>query len=160
MIRFENISMVQIPSRQEYIDLVISKIFGSINQSIQIVNDINAKMGAAGENDFDVSLFGFGVNLAIDEAINNALVHGNCRDPKKVINVTYAISTDHLKLTIEDEGEGFDVAAIPVEAGLDPSQGRGIILMRNFMDKVVYNTKGNKVTMYKYRRSGGTAVKC
>lgn len=160
MIRFENISMVQILSKQEYIDLVISKIFVSINQSIQIVNDINAKMKEAGENDFDVSLFGFGVNLAIDEAINNALIHGNCRDPKKIINITYAISTDHLKLTVEDEGEGFDVSAIPIEAGLNPNQGRGIILMRNFMDKVVYNAKGNKVTMYKYRRTGGTGVKC
>ncbi|PKK91639.1 MAG: hypothetical protein CVV64_02945 [Candidatus Wallbacteria bacterium HGW-Wallbacteria-1] len=160
MIKFENISYLQIPSRQEYIDVVITRIFSSINQSLQIVNDLNVKMGSAQESDFDVSLFGFGVNLAIDEAIRNALIHGNDRDPRKVININYTISNDHLKIMIEDQGDGFHVSDLPQQAGNDPSQGRGIILMRNFMDKVTFNEKGNRVTMIKFKKSGGGSRQC
>lgn len=160
MIKFENISYLQIPSRQEYIDVVITKIFSSVNQSLQIVNDLNVKMGSAEESDFDVSLFGFGVNLAIDEAIRNALIHGNNRDPRKMININYTISNDHLKIMIEDQGDGFQVATLPQAAGANPDQGRGIILMRNFMDKVTFNEKGNRVTLVKYRKSGVGGREC
>lgn len=148
MIRFENISYIQIPSRREYIDLVISKIFKTINSSVEIVNKINLSFTNTAV--FDNAIFGFGVNLAIDEAIQNALSHGNLRDPSKVINISYNISPDFLKISIMDQGDGFNIESYRNNRDDNPEAGRGIILMRNFMDKVYYNDKGNKVTMIKY----------
>lgn len=151
MIRFENITYIQIPSRREYIDLVISKIFKSVNSSVEVVNRINLSFTDSAS--FDTSIFGFGVNLAIDEAIQNALSHGNLRDPSKVINISYTVSPEFLKITIKDEGDGFNVEEYIKNRKEHPEAGRGIILMRNFMDKVYYNEKGNKVTMIKYHNT-------
>jgi two-component sensor histidine kinase len=149
---------VQIPSRREYIELVISKIFKSVNISIELVNKINLQITNGPE--VDSSLFGFGVNLAIDEAIQNALSHGNRRDSNKFINISYLVSPSELKVTIQDEGEGFDVDNYIKTRKDNPEEGRGIILMRNFMDKVYYNKKGNKVTMIKYHTHREAGQKC
>ncbi|MDP7423025.1 MAG: ATP-binding protein [bacterium] len=155
MIKFENISYVEIPSRQDYIDIVITKVFDSINKAVLLVNELNYKLGETEDTSFDVGLFGFGINLSIDEAIRNAVVHGNRRDPTKRINLSYGVSPSKLEITIEDDGDGFDVDAV-LNGKIPNFAGRGILLLRNFMDKVIFNEKGNKVTMIKFRnRSGG-----
>lgn len=154
MIRFENVSYVEIPSRQEYIDMVITKVFDSINKAVLLVSELNYKLGESENTSFDVGLFGFGMNLSIDEAIRNAVVHGNRRDPTKRINLTYGVSPSKLEITIEDEGDGFDVDAV-LNGTIPNFTGRGILLIRNFMDKVVFNEKGNKITMIKSRKNRG-----
>jgi hypothetical protein len=80
------------------------------------------------------------------------------RDRKTHVNVK--LSRDEVRFVIRDEGPGFDVAALP-EAD-DPSvvvaeSGRGISLMRSFMDEVRYNDAGNEVTMVKRRQDAGAA---
>lgn len=156
MIRFENVSYVEIPSRQEYIDMVITKVLDSINKAVLLVNELNYKLGDTEDTSFDVGLFGFGINLAIDEAIRNSVIHGNRRDVTRRIFMNYAVSPSKLEITIEDEGDGFNVDAV-VNGKVPNFAGRGILLINNFMDKVVFNERGNKVTMIKYRigRGGG-----
>jgi serine/threonine-protein kinase RsbW len=90
--------------------------------------------------------------IALDEAFVNAVKHGNKYDPNKLVRVTAEVSKNEAKFTIEDEGEGFDVNSIPNP--LDPenlfkTSGRGVLFIYNIMDEVVYNDRGNRVTMVK-----------
>ena len=90
--------------------------------------------------------------VALDEAFVNAVKHGNKFDAAKLIRVTAEVSKAEAKFTIEDEGEGFDLNAIPDP--LDPenlfkTSGRGVLFIYNIMDEVKYNERGNRLTMVK-----------
>lgn len=90
--------------------------------------------------------------VALDEAFVNAVKHGNKYDPKKLVRITAEVSKTEAKFTIEDEGEGFDVNSIPDP--LDPenlfkTSGRGVLFIYNIMDEVMYNDRGNRLTMVK-----------
>ena len=96
----------------------------------------------------------FGVRLALEEALVNAIKHGNRMDPDKVVRVVWEVSDEHIQVVIEDQGEGFDVNDVPDptdDENLDKPGGRGIMLMRSFMSEVSYNDSGNKLTMIKRR---------
>ena len=96
----------------------------------------------------------FAVRLALEEALVNAIKHGNRMDPNKRVRVECSISDDRVKIVIEDEGSGFDLSAVPdptAEENLDKPGGRGIMLMRSFMNRVEYNDIGNRVTLEKVR---------
>ena len=90
--------------------------------------------------------------VALDEAFVNAVKHGNKFDTQKLVRITAEVSKEEAKFTIEDEGEGFDVAQVPDP--LDPenlfkTSGRGVLFIYNIMDEVVYNDRGNRLTMVK-----------
>ena len=90
--------------------------------------------------------------VALDEAFVNAVKHGNKFDTQKLVRIQAEISKQEAKFTIEDEGEGFDVAKVPDP--LDPenlfkASGRGVLFIYNIMDEVVYNERGNRLTMVK-----------
>ncbi len=90
--------------------------------------------------------------VALDEAFVNAVKHGNKGDPTKLVRVGAELSPTEACFTIEDEGEGFDVATIPDPrdpANLFKSSGRGVLLIYNIMDEVEYNAQGNRVKMVK-----------
>jgi serine/threonine-protein kinase RsbW len=94
----------------------------------------------------------FGVNLAVEEALVNAIKHGNHEEPGKQVHVEFRLSGDHFYVRIADEGEGFDPSDVPdptADENLDRPGGRGIMLMRNFMTRVEYNSLGNEVVMEK-----------
>lgn len=94
----------------------------------------------------------FRLRLALEEAILNAIQHGNNFNPKLEVKVDFWQKRNELIFTVEDEGEGFDYKNLP-----DPTQeinrlktsGRGIFLIRNIMDKIEFNEKGNRITMTK-----------
>ncbi len=72
------------------------------------------------------------------------------------IHVEVKLSPDEARFVIRDEGPGFDVAAVPEpgdSAALEDQRGRGLSLMRTFMNELIYNDLGNEVTMVKYRDS-------
>lgn len=90
--------------------------------------------------------------IALDEAFVNAVKHGNKNDPTKLLRVTAELSPREACFTVEDEGEGFDVGAIPDPcdpANLFKTSGRGVLLIHNIMDEVEYNAQGNRVKMVK-----------
>jgi serine/threonine-protein kinase RsbW len=98
----------------------------------------------------------FGVRLALEEALVNAIKHGNGMDPNKKVQIECRIDHERVWVRIQDEGQGFDVDALPdptLEENLDKPSGRGVLLMREFMTKVEYNDKGNCVTLEKRRES-------
>jgi len=99
----------------------------------------------------------FAIKLALEESLNNAIKHGNRHDPKKTVNVRFDIDPERVVITITDEGRGFDPAAVPdptCDENLEKPCGRGIMLMRAYMDEVTYNQTGNQVHMVKRNCKG------
>lgn len=100
----------------------------------------------------------FSINLALEEALVNAIKHGNQMDPDKRVSVWYSVSADRFDVRITDEGAGFDPTDIPdptLPENIERFCGRGLLLIRNFMSLVEYQGKGNVVVMAKLRN--GTA---
>jgi len=96
----------------------------------------------------------FGVHLAMEEALMNAIRHGNRLDPQKRIRVQCRLADDRVKVEISDEGQGFDPdrVADPTEAcNLAMPAGRGLLLMRAFMSRVTYADHGRTVVLEKDR---------
>jgi serine/threonine-protein kinase RsbW len=98
----------------------------------------------------------FAIRLALEEGLNNAIKHGNNLDPDKVVKVTYDINERLASITITDQGPGFDPKQVPdptTDENLEKPCGRGIMLMRAYMDEVRFSKRGNQVRMIK-RNSG------
>jgi serine/threonine-protein kinase RsbW len=96
----------------------------------------------------------YGVHLAFEEALVNAIRHGNQSDPTKSISIRCFLHEDRVRIEIEDEGEGFDPSQLPdptSEEYLDRPNGRGVLLIRTFMSRVEYLGRGNVVVMEKER---------
>lgn len=94
----------------------------------------------------------FGVRLALEEAIVNAIKHGNRMDPKKSVRIQWEVNSTFVKVSIEDQGAGFTPENVPDptdEENLDKPGGRGIMLMKSFMTDVKYNDQGNILVMEK-----------
>jgi serine/threonine-protein kinase RsbW len=99
----------------------------------------------------------FGVRLALEEALVNAIKHGNGMDPDKQVRVICRAGADHVYIEIEDQGEGFDPHDVPDPTALENLErpcGRGIMLMRAFMTRIEYNPAGNCVILEKHRDQG------
>jgi serine/threonine-protein kinase RsbW len=96
----------------------------------------------------------FGMRLAVEEAVVNAVKHGNGYDPRKKVRVQYSVTPQQVLVAVEDEGPGFNPEEVPnpLEAeNLERPSGRGLFLMRCYMTWVQYNQRGNAVTMCKNR---------
>ncbi|MGH1366634.1 MAG: ATP-binding protein [Calditrichia bacterium] len=93
--------------------------------------------------------------IAITEMVNNAILHGNKQDVKKMVTVDVAYFSDHVQVSIQDEGDGFNPD--DVEDPLEPKNlwkqsGRGIFLVREFVHSVEFHPseKGTKVVLTEY----------
>ncbi len=96
----------------------------------------------------------FGVHLAVEEALVNAIRHGNGLDESKYVRAKFQLSAERLWVEIVDEGAGFDPGDLPDPThheNIECPSGRGVLLMRNFMNRVEYNEQGNRVVMEKHR---------
>ncbi len=92
----------------------------------------------------------FAVRAALEEALINAIEHGNGNDPAKTVTVEYVASRSSIIIEVEDHGEGFDPEAVPDPTrrqNMDIPSGRGILLMRAFMSDVDFYPPGNRVRM-------------
>lgn len=98
----------------------------------------------------------FAVQLALDEALVNAIKHGNRYAEDKFVHVTCRVAPHCVRVEIADEGPGFDPSQVPdctCDDRLDVPSGRGLFLMRSYMCRVEYNERGNRVLLEK-RRAG------
>jgi serine/threonine-protein kinase RsbW len=99
----------------------------------------------------------FAIHLALEEAFVNSIQHGNHSDPSKKVYVEYSITPQRFEISIADEGPGFDPGTLPdprMPENLCKTSGRGVLLIRSFMDEVEYNSKGNQIRMVKFKRAG------
>ncbi len=99
----------------------------------------------------------FGVDMAVREAVTNAVVHGNKLDGAKVVEVRLRNTPEVFEISVHDEGAGFNPNDIPdptKDENLLRTSGRGIFFMRNFMDEVDWSADpkgGTSVRMIKRR---------
>jgi len=106
----------------------------------------------------------FEIELALREALANAIVHGNREHPRKLVYVKCRCTTDgDVLITIADEGRGFNNDAVPdptSPANGQRTHGRGIYLMKTLMDEVQFERGGSVVHMRKRANaSSGTTRK-
>jgi serine/threonine-protein kinase RsbW len=97
----------------------------------------------------------FGLKLALEEAMTNAVKHGNCNDPNKTIVVRYFVGPQRVVVMVRDEGCGFCPDVLPdptTDDNLERPNGRGIMLMQSYMTRVCFNEAGNEVWMLKQRQ--------
>ena len=95
----------------------------------------------------------FNVRMCCEEAIINAIKHGNAYDSDLMVKVSVSKTPEYLKISVKDQGKGFDVSKVSnptAKENLLKLSGRGVHLMRNYMDEVSFSEKGNRVTMMKY----------
>lgn len=99
----------------------------------------------------------FGIDMAVREAVTNAVVHGNRQDENKTVDVTLKSSTDAVEISVHDQGPGFNPEEVPdptAEENILKASGRGIFFMRSFMDEVNWLIRpggGTTVRMLKRR---------
>lgn len=98
----------------------------------------------------------FAIKLALEEAMINAIKHGNRLDPTKSVKVTAKVTHEQVEITVEDEGAGFDRADVPDPtdpANLEKSSGRGILLIEAYMTSAEWSNRGRKLRMSKTRET-------
>jgi len=96
----------------------------------------------------------FGIRLAVEEALVNAIKHGNQMDSSRKVRIAFQVSQEKFEVIIADEGEGFDPIDVPdptAPENLERPCGRGIMLMRHYMTSVAFSERGNAVSMTKLR---------
>lgn len=99
----------------------------------------------------------FGIDMAVREAVTNAVVHGNRQDENKTVDVSLKSSPDAVEISVHDQGTGFNPEAVPdptADENILKASGRGIFFMRSFMDEVDWLIRpggGTTVRMLKRR---------
>jgi serine/threonine-protein kinase RsbW len=99
----------------------------------------------------------FGIDMAVREAVTNAVVHGNAQDEGKAVELTLKSSPEAVEITVHDQGQGFRPEEVPdptEEENILKTSGRGIFFMRTFMDEVTWSIRpggGTTVRMLKRR---------
>jgi serine/threonine-protein kinase RsbW len=88
--------------------------------------------------------------IAVTEAVNNAILHGNKNDPDKFVKIGFESDDDKLVFSIADEGEGFDHTNLPDPTdpvNIDKISGRGVFLMQSLADSIQFEQNGSKVLL-------------
>ena len=100
----------------------------------------------------------FTIKLALEEALVNAIKHGNQMDPSKKVTIHVTVNHERIDIRIIDEGDGFALEDVPdplAPENLERACGRGLLLMRHYMTEVTFHAPGNRLTMSKVRNHNG-----
>ena len=120
-------------------------------QEIESMAEQSAQLAGLSEEERD------SLAIAVTEVGNNAIIHGNKRDPNKQVHLSIAVREGEVRVVIRDEGVGFNPEAL--SNPLDPENllresGRGVFIVRSLMDEVLYDFSrgGTEVTIVKRRK--------
>lgn len=125
-------------------------ITSDLAEARRVQEQIEEALQAAGYTEHDI----FAIKLALEEALVNAIKHGNQMDPDKRVFVRYHVTAERFDIRITDEGSGFNPEDVPDPTAIENLErpcGRGLLLMRGFMTEVEYHGRGNVVRMSKVR---------
>nr|HPN73547.1 ATP-binding protein [Candidatus Omnitrophota bacterium] len=114
----------------------------------ELSREITDELRSSGASEEQV----FDIRVAIEEALRNAMIHGNKLDPAKKVSVEADLSEGRVRICVEDEGDGFDPGKIPdptAEENILKTSGRGVYMMNHLMDDVSYDKGGRRVIMEK-----------
>ena len=96
------------------------------------------------------------IAIAVTEAVNNAVLHGNCQHPEKMVTVRFELNAAQVRITVRDQGEGFDPGSVAdplTPENITKPNGRGLLVLESLMDSVQVKTtpRGTEVIMVKRR---------
>ncbi|MFT3785473.1 MAG: ATP-binding protein [Tepidisphaeraceae bacterium] len=94
----------------------------------------------------------FAIKISLEEALVNAVKHGNKLDPKKTVTVDLKVNPQEFWIKIHDQGAGFDPSKVPdplADENLEKPSGRGLLLIGNYMTTAKYTDGGRCLTMTK-----------
>lgn len=116
-------------------------------QNLRLVEDFTEEIA----REINISEADYGkVLVSVMEAVNNAIIHGNKSQERKIVEILYKCEDDALTVTVTDEGEGFNPSLVPdptTPENIEKIRGRGVFLMSKLADKIEFNKMGNSVTM-------------
>ena len=95
----------------------------------------------------------FAIRLALREALENAFKHGTRNRHDASVRIRYDITRERTTIVVTDPGAGFDPGDLPdptLDENLERRSGRGILLIRSYMDEVAFSDKGNEIRMVKF----------
>jgi serine/threonine-protein kinase RsbW len=146
--------MVKMATRVAY---TLDSTLDSVNMVEQTAEQLATKAGFSEEDLHKIT-------MSVREAAVNAVLHGNAYDPGKKITVAYETTPETLAITISDEGRGLDPEALPdplAEENLLKTSGRGIFLIRSFMDEVKIRDlhPGTEIILVKHKSAPETDAK-
>jgi serine/threonine-protein kinase RsbW len=104
----------------------------------------------AREHGFPEIVWAENLPLAMDEAVTNAIRHGNGESESKQVKLIARLENGELEIRVQDEGEGFDPDSLPdprEDASIFRTSGRGVFLMRTLCDEVCFEDSGRRVNM-------------
>jgi serine/threonine-protein kinase RsbW len=131
---------------------VVEVVLESDLKNVEVAEEITRRISSTagfGEDDQHK------IDMAVHETLINAIWHGNRNDPSKHVWLRFEIFGDRLEIRVRDQGNGYDPSKVPnplTQENLLAVSGRGIFLMRTFMDEVRVNTRegqGAEVTLVK-----------
>ena len=128
-------TVIKVPSSVGYIRKVSSKILSSLEPRKLDEDKL------------------FDIRLCVEEAVRNAMVHGNGGNKNLSVRVAYWVKDERFIVEVKDEGSGFDYRRLEdptANESLMKNSGRGVFLIKNLMDEIEFNERGNKVKMVKY----------
>jgi serine/threonine-protein kinase RsbW len=140
--------MVTLSVTLETTELSFPSRIEAVNEAATAVCEFMSRLGI-GE---DVA---FGVDMAVREAVTNAVVHGNKLNHAKVVEIRLRNTPEVFEISVHDQGSGFNPNEVPdptKDENLLKTSGRGIFFMRNFMDNVEWSADpkgGTRVRMIK-----------
>ncbi len=129
---------IKVPNQTRYLSLI-----GRIGEDI--AKELDKYSG-------DRETLAYHINLVLTEAMVNAIKHANAGDPDKTVHIFINISDNELSIRVYDNGQGFDINAIPPPDFTQlEDRGRGIFLIKSLMDSVSYRKvcDGNVLEMRK-----------
>jgi len=91
------------------------------------------------------------IMISLTEAVNNAIIHGNEADETKRVFINHARDGRFIRFEISDEGSGFNCEDIPdptCEDNVEKCGGRGVLIMRNLSDRLIYTQNGRCVEIF------------
>ncbi|MGH7577347.1 MAG: ATP-binding protein [Longimicrobiales bacterium] len=115
-----------------------------------IERSVEYLMERGGELGFNHDRLRLNLRVGVSEALANAMLYGNCRDPGKRVLLEARLSPAAITIRVTDEGCGFDPDRLDdptLPANRWRVGGRGIFLIRKLMDRVEFNERGNSIEM-------------
>jgi serine/threonine-protein kinase RsbW len=125
-------------------------IASDLNEARRVQSEIEHALHSGRFSDHDI----FAIRLAVEEALINAIKHGNQMDRDKTVRVVYYVSAERFEVEIVDQGPGFAPDEVPDPTSpenLERPCGRGLLLMKHYMSEVAYSDRGRAVRMSKLR---------
>jgi len=132
MIIYETIQHLELPSKIESLSK-IELLIGDVCERCCINEDSYGNM-----------------LVALTEAVNNAIAHGNKYNPKKKVNLDFTTNSKEISFIVKDEGQGFDYNHVPdptLPENINKINGRGVFLMRTLADEIKFEENGSSVSL-------------